>query len=195
MLLLCSFLWKMTRLPTWRSRGYLPHYDAAGAAQHLVFRLADSLPASMVRDLAGAPTNERLSRAETALDRGAGSRLLAQPWVANIVQDALLYFDGLKYELLAWCVMPTHVHALALQSADHSLTEVVHGWKSFTAHAINEERGGKGPVWARDYFDRATRDERDREAVALYIEHNPVAAGLVRAPEDWRWSSACCRAA
>ena len=174
----------------WRSRGYLPHYDAAETVQHVVFRLADSLPAELMRRLETAPKRIRFETAEATLDAGVGSRLLAQPRAADIVQAALLHFDAERYRLLAWCVMPSHVHVLVEQISDWPLAAVIHGWKSFTAHLINSGLQRSRAVWSREYFDRMMRDDRQVEAARYYIENNPVAAGLCACMEDWRWSSA-----
>jgi REP element-mobilizing transposase RayT len=174
----------------WRSRGYLPHCDAVEAVQHVVFRLADALPPKTLAELERAPNTVRLEMAETTLDRGIGSCALRDPHVARLVQDSLLHFDGRRYRLLAWCVMPTHVHGLFVQAGGWTLADVVHGWKSFTAHRVNQLLGRKGPFWAREYFDRLMRDDAQVEAASAYIEHNPVAAGLCAASEDWPWSSA-----
>jgi putative transposase len=96
----------------WRSRGYVPHYDASETVQHLVFRLADSLPAEVMRRVESASKRVRLETAEATLDAGLGGRLLADARAAHIVQTAMLHFDAERYRLLAWCVMPTHVHVL-----------------------------------------------------------------------------------
>ena len=61
-----------------------------------------------------------------ALRVAHGERLLADPRAAGIVERALLHFDGQRYRLLAWCVMPTHVHALAEQIEGHPLSSIVH---------------------------------------------------------------------
>jgi REP element-mobilizing transposase RayT len=174
----------------WRTRGYTPHYDGPGELQHIVFRLADSLPSKVVEELRNTQPKDRLLAAETGLDAGVGSRSLADPRVAGIVGNALRHFDRQRYELQAWCVMPTHVHVLALQMDGWPLAGVVHSWKSFTAHAANELLGRCGPFWARDYFDRGMRSERHAEHAAGYIEANPVTARLCASPEDWPWSSA-----
>jgi putative transposase len=174
----------------WRSRGYLPHYDASETVQHVVFRLADSLPAEVMQALEKAPKRIRLETAEATLDAGVGSRLLADPRAAAIVQAALLHFDAERYRLLVWCVMPSHVHVLVEQMTDWPLAQVLHNWKSFTAHAINGSLRRSGAVWAREYFDRMMRDDRQVEAARFYIENNPVAAGLCASAEDWPWSSA-----
>lgn len=77
----------------WRSRGYAPHYDWPGEHQHIVFRLADSLPAKVVAELRNTPLEDRLEAAEAGLDSGAGARILADPRVANLVTSALRHFD------------------------------------------------------------------------------------------------------
>ena len=176
-----------------RTRGYLPHYDGPSLTQHLVFRLADALAPTTIDSLTSKPRTERLDAAEAALDLGLGARSLADPRVANLVQQALMRFDTERYNLLAWCVMPTHVHVLAAQVDGWSLASVIHSWKSFTANRANLLLARKGRFWARDYFDRAMRNDRQLETAHLYIEANPVAAGLCANPEDWPWSSASVR--
>jgi len=174
----------------WRSRGYLPHLDAPGLVQHVVFRLADSLPVTL-RDetLLRAPA-ERIAAVGAVLDAGHGRRDLARPEIAGLVQNALLRFDGERYALIAWCVMPNHVHALTELFPEARLDRVVHSWKSFSAHEANRLLGRSGRFWAPEYFDRYMRDNRHLAATRTYIEANPVAAGLCREPADWPFSSA-----
>lgn len=174
----------------WRSRGYLPHFDAPDAVQHVVFRLMDALPAAARGAVERAPSAERIRTADAVLDKGHGERLLADPRVADIAQGALLHFDSDRYRLLAWCVMPSHVHVLAAQADRHPLSAVVHSWKSFTANAANKILGRSGSFWAPEYYDRYMRNQEQLEATRAYVEANPVAAGLCRAPEEWRFSSA-----
>lgn len=173
----------------WRSRGYLPHHDVVGCVQHIVFRLADALPGEVLATLEAAPIQDRLDAAEAALDAGVGSRALADPRVAEIVESALIHFDAERYRLVSWCVMPTHVHVLAAQVEGWPLSSVVHAWKSFTANRANEVLGWQGRFWAPEYFDRVMRDDEHIEATGAYIENNPVAAGLCATAEDWPWSS------
>src|SRR5438094_5341166 len=96
----------------WRSRGYLPHFDAPDLVQHIVFRLADSLPAHLVEDIAKRGRSERVSAADAALDHGHGRSDLMMPKIARTIEQTMLRFDGDRYALIAWCVMPNHVHAL-----------------------------------------------------------------------------------
>ncbi len=109
--------------------------------------------------------------------------------VALLVQDTLKRFDGERYRLIAWCVMPNHVHVLLEQKQGYSLSSIVHSWKSFTAHEANKLLKRSDRFRTPDYFDRFIRDEKHFAAVVEYIRRNPVKAGLVDAPEEWPWSS------
>jgi putative DNA methylase len=182
----------------WRTRGYLPHWEAGETAQMIGFRLADSLPAALLErwqiELDQMPddeaTRERRKRIETALDAGHGEAWLGDWRVAEKVENALLYFDGARYRLHAWVLMPNHVHVIATPLGNWSLANIVHSWKSFTAKEANAILSRSGPFWAREYFDRAIRDEVHHSKAASYVEANPVEAGLCRRPEDWKYSSA-----
>jgi REP element-mobilizing transposase RayT len=100
------------------------------------------------------------------------------------------HFDGDRYALHAWCVMPNHVHTLFTPQDDYKMSTIVHSWKSFTAHECNKLLGQTGRFWDREPFDRYIRNERHFRSTLAYIEENPVKAGLCNKPEDWLWSSA-----
>ena len=171
----------------------LPHFDHPCAIQHVIFRLADALPAGMMADLERQSPADRIGAADGFLDAGLGSRVLAEPLAAQVMADALNHFDGQKYRLWAWCVMPTHVHVLAGQIEGWSLPSVVHTWKSFTAKRINRSLDREGKFWAPNYFDRFMRDDDQFNRTLDYIQENPVKAGLCGVASDWRWSSAAER--
>ncbi|WP_421999110.1 REP-associated tyrosine transposase [Reyranella sp.] len=175
----------------WHSRGYLPHFDSAETTQFVTFRLADSLPKAVAAALALLP--DSLVEIDRALDSGRGACWLAQPAIASTVEDAILHFDGERYRLLAWCIMPNHVHVVVEPAPGHSLGSIVRSWKSFTANGGNRLLGRDGPFWHRDYFDRFIRDEGHLARTIDYVENNPVKAGLVPEPAGWRWSSARLR--
>jgi len=174
----------------WRSRGYVPHLDAPDLVQHVVFRLADSLPAKFCGELEGLPKDRRAEAADAVLDNGYGARDLVLPEIAELVEGALLRFDAERYSLLAWCVMPNHVHALIETRRDHRLESIVHSWKSFTAHAANRALRREGSFWAPEYFDRYMRGDAHLAATRAYIEDNPVKARLCASAGDWPYSSA-----
>ena len=191
-----------TRPPkTWHSRGYLPHLDQPGAVQFITFRLADAVPAEVVagwraelqlsgREDADDPRSAELrKRIERYADQGHGACWLRDDRIAAIVQGALLHFDGERYRLLAWVIMPNHVHALIETLPGFALGDVVQSWKSFTAKKANRVLKRSGRFWMEDYFDRYVRDEIHLSATMSYIERNPVDAGLVRRAQEWRWNS------
>jgi hypothetical protein len=116
---------------------FLPHWTQDGATYAVTFRLADSLPQAALKTYqdernllqerlksqTDAPPEQaaklRLRLAEIQnsvidpeLDRGYGSCLFNKDAHAKLVANAMAHFEGKRYELLAWCVMPNHVHAV-----------------------------------------------------------------------------------
>jgi len=92
----------------------------------------------------------------------------------TLVADALKYFDGFRYDLLAYVVMDDHVHALVFPLAPHSLQQILHSWKSFTAKGLRKRSQRGIPVWLDEYFDRIVRDEADLIRKTEYILGNPL---------------------
>ena len=184
------------RNPWHRSR--LPHFEAGETPQHIIFRLADSLSAEVFArweaELARLPEDERAAekrkRIEAHLDQGHGSCALGDPRIAEIVENALLHFDGSRYLLHEWVVMPNHVHVLITPLEGNTLSSILNSWKSFTAKQANRILGRKGAFWQEDYFDRVIRDERHWATAVAYVIDNPVKAGLCPKPEQWRFGSA-----
>jgi putative transposase len=177
----------------WYSRGYLPHLDQPGLLQFITFRLSDSLPAAVLQRLmaeTAADEAERYRRIEAHLDSGHGACWLRRPAIATLVQDALLHFDGARYRLLAWVIMPNHTHVLIETQRSFPLPGVVQSWKGFTARQANARLGRRGAFWHRDYYDRYIRDDAHWAAVTRYIDHNPVKAGLAKNVADWPFGSA-----
>jgi REP element-mobilizing transposase RayT len=182
----------------------LPAFDGVGIAQHVCFHLFDSLPQSLLtrwrdelrqdeskaRDRNIDTQSEWRRRIHDALDKGYGSCFLRDNRLAEIVETALLHFDGQRYAVHAWCVMPNHVHTLFTPLAGFKMSEIVHSWKSFTANECNKVLGRSGKFWEREPFDRYIRNQRHFQNAVVYIEGNPVKAGLCEDPTDWRWSSA-----
>ncbi len=182
----------------WHSRGYLPHFDGGELTQMVTFRLADSFPRHLLTDwadeLARMPeqqaATERSRRIEAYLDKGSGSSWLRNERIAHIVQDALLYFDGNRYRLCAWVIMPKHVHVVVTPLYGHDLSDIVPSWKAYTARLANRILNRQGDFWYRDYYDRVIRDDRHFTAAVTYVEANPVRACLCVNAKDWTFSSA-----
>ncbi len=85
--------------------------------------------------------------------------------------------------LLAWCVMPNHVHVLFSPLREHTLDAILHSWKSYSARKANALLGRTGPFWQREYFDHLVRDQSSLRRITQYIQDNPKRAGLL----DWPW--------
>ena len=162
----------------WRSRGYLPHWDRGEVPQYITFRLADSFPKVLLRrwqdEFQTLPeiqqSLERRRRMQVALDSGHGNAWLKNATVAGIVEGALMHFDGERYRLHSWVI--NHVHVLITLIGRHKLSEVTHSWKSFTAKRANESLNRTGVFWAREYFDRAIRDEAHYSNAIAYAAMN-----------------------
>jgi len=189
----------------WHSRGYLPHFDCPGLIQSVTFRLVDSVPADVIQawrtelELTGGESGsdsrcaELRQRIENYADAGKGQCCLRIPEIAKIVQDTLLHFDAERYALLAWCVMPNHVHVMIEMAAGFPLGDIVHSWKSFSGKQCNKVLHQTGRFWMPDYHDRFIRDENHFTRALAYIIENPVKAGLCEKVEDWAWSSTARR--
>jgi REP element-mobilizing transposase RayT len=170
----------------------LPHFDSPETIQFVTFRLADSLPRSVVESL--KLRRESLQAFDRELDVGLGTCWLRKSEIASLVERGLFHFDGERYRLLAWCLMPNHVHVVVEMLEKGSLTEIVKSWKSFTARQANTLLGRSGAFWHADYFDRYMRDEGHLVRTIEYVEQNPVKAGLAHTASAWPWSSARFRA-
>ena len=199
----------------WHERGYLPHCDFPNLIQFVTFRLEDSFPASRRGEwehlLKIEDVRDRRTKLEEYLDRGVGECYLRDSCIAKIAEEALLHFHNTRYELLAWCVMPNHVHVL-VDVRMTPLDQMIQSWKRFVAtrvlRILRAER--RTPIrrvsdadndasnqsltlqafWQREYWDTFMRDEEQKRKGIRYIENNPVKAELCRTPETWKFSSA-----
>lgn len=122
-----------------------------------------------------------------------GPRWLANPFIAQLVADALHFFDGKRYGLIAYCLMSNHIHiAFTLIENDESplyLQQVMHSIKSYTAQKCNELLDQKGqPFWEHESYDRLVRDRNELHRIINYILQNPVKAGLCVRWQDWKWT-------
>jgi type I restriction enzyme R subunit len=117
-------------------------------------------------------------RMDKWLDAGKGSCPFREPSLARIVGDTLQHFDGQYFELVSYVVMPNHVHVLFRPLGEHTVSDIVKSWKSFSAREVNKRRGKTGALWMDEYWDRLIRNEEHFEQVRDYIRNNPVESGL-----------------
>ncbi len=118
-------------------------------------------------------------------------RFLHKDGIRQIIEESFKRFDGLRYSLLGYCIMPNHVHVLMIPMAQNDgnifpIPHIVYTWKKFTATAINKILGKKGSLWQKESYDSLVRDEKGLRQVLEYIVNNPVKAGLVENWEDWK---------
>lgn len=173
-------------------QGNLPHWQQKDVFYFVTFRLADSIPKEKVEQLRQErevwlkkhpkDRNDKYSaeelkeyyrlfseRVEEWLGAGAGSCILREQRYTKIVADALLCFNKEKYILDEWVIMPNHVHVLVKPINNHSLTGILHTWKSYTANEINKLSGNKGQLWMHESYDHIVRSRKALEAIRNYI--------------------------
>jgi REP element-mobilizing transposase RayT len=93
--------------------------------------------------------------------------------VRRIVSESILYFDGQRYDLDCFVIMPNHVHLLLRPLDPYKLAEIVKTMKSFSAREVNKILKREGSLWQRDYYDRLIRSAKQFFWVRNYIGKNP----------------------
>jgi len=185
------------RAPVIQTRRRLPHWEQQGATFFITFRLADAVPQKLLRQWKeeletwrkfhpepwDASTKYEYQKRfhdarEAWLDQGHGECILRRPQIAATIANSLRRFDGDRYALDSFVVMPNHVHVLVRPHEADSLSEILHSWKSFSAKEINKLRERSGAVWQDENYDRMVRDFAELERYRDYIKENPVAAKL-----------------
>ncbi len=178
-------------LPLEIAKRHLPHWEQEGVTYFVTFRLADALPKKKLEQWKSEreqwlKTHEEpyssqemeeyselfSERINQWLDTGSGSCLLADQGNARIVEDAFHHFDGERYHLGSYIIMPNHIHVLITPTPGYTLPSILHSWKSFTANKINEQRGRSGPVWQDESYDHIVRSPEQLKFYTQYIQKN-----------------------
>jgi REP element-mobilizing transposase RayT len=92
----------------------------------------------------------------------------------DIIQQALLHFNEQRYVIYAYVVMDDHVHVVFRPEGKHQVSQLMHSWKSYTAHEIQRRRGAKGNLWLHESWDRIIRDEDELIEKCQYVLANPL---------------------
>jgi len=199
-------------------RRNLPHIQPPGATLFVTFRLAESLPHSVVAQWQNErqwllhlrktnPTyHERVKsdferswfrKFERILDDNVvGPTWLRDDGIAAIVNESLHYRDGKVYRLDAFSIMANHVHAvvkpLSITEGEvttyHSLSSIMQSLKGYTAFRANRALCREGEFWAHESYDHWIRDFDEWQRTVAYVLNNPVKAGYVEIWQDWKWS-------
>ena len=176
-------------------RRALPHYHPDDSPYFVTYRLKHTIsqvehtrlqatiPAHSDSDVEHA---KHFQAIDFILDAARhGPKYLRQPEVMDVVRKSFEYASEQWLDMIAYSIMPNHVHFVAHLKGEKSLSEVMQSLKGFTSREINRilDRTGQ-PLWQSEYYDRAVRKGRLGNTV-YYILQNPVKAGLVSKWYDW----------
>lgn len=184
-----------------------PHWSQSGTVVFITFRTQDSIPREVLerwdrekqewlrlREYGGAHWADIVSTLteqeqqdfqkqfqrtrEEFLDTCQGDCVLRRPELSQIVADSLIHFDGKRYRMGDFIIMPNHVHLLAVFASAESLREQVDSRLHFTAVKINQALGQHGKFWQQEPFDHLVRSPEQYEYLRKYIANNPIKANL-----------------
>ena len=203
-------------VPPLVTQGHLPHWEQEDSTYFITWRTADSIPkqraeywhrlrAEWLRDHGISPDDSnwrrqvevlpeevrkefrRFSRAlDEEMDACHGECLLKQRDCAAIISDALRYFEGERYLLGDFVVMPNHVRVLVGGMPRDAMKGQVKSWKRWSALGINKRLSRRGRFWQSESFDHLVRSQAAFDRFRRYIAENPVKAGL-REGEYYLW--------
>ncbi|AUD02305.1 transposase [Spirosoma pollinicola] len=204
----------------------LPHLQYVGATFFVTFCLKGALPAHVVQELiaerertikhlkekkaddtADVVYREQkryFARIERTLDACQhGPDWLRNPSIAAVVANKIREANGKSYELLAYCIMPNHVHLvvdtanqLETLEPDEDVTNdnyqqlfqslgIIKGGSAFKA---NQFMGRRGAFWQSESYDHYVRDAAELKRIINYTLQNPVKAGFVTNWQDWPYT-------
>jgi len=209
-------------------RRNLPHIQPINATYFVTYRLADSIPKSrlfelqiekedfkrQLKTLQDPLEKEKqisefhklfFKKYDDTLDKiRSGPVWLQDPEIALIVSNSIKHYDGTVYGLLAYTIMPNHVHQVFHLSEDHikeikkskdryknksyPVTGILESIKKYTARRANEILDRRGGFWERESYDHVVRNNKSLVRIVKYVLNNPVKAGLVELPEEWEWN-------
>ena len=115
------------------------------------------------------------------------------PDIQQIIKQNLMHWDNIRYNLISYCIMPNHLHFIIrplVKSSEsyESLAKIMFSIKSYTANECNKILVRKGRFWQHESYDHYIRNNEELNYYVNYILQNPVKAGLVSKPEQWKGS-------
>jgi putative transposase len=119
--------------------------------------------------------------------------------IALIVSRALHYYDQDRYYLLSYTIMPNHVHVVFHVGRDsvsparvgdsrYRVTDILQSIKKYTALRANKILNRSGQFWQHESYDHIVRGDKQLKRIIKYVLNNPVSAGFVDRPDQWKWS-------
>ena len=203
-------------------RRHLPHFYPPDAVYFVTPRLAGSLPRfrrdeireqrSLLRtqkliSARGDSETGRLERELLRLDRTLEKAVedccwLADPRIAELVAGAIRFRDRKEYDLVAYTIMPNHMHMVfgvgvpdliepvgqIDNLSNKPVSKIMQSLKRHTGREANKILGRRGAFWQDESYDHVIRNSEELERIIQYVLYNPVKAGFVKNWRDWKWS-------
>ena len=203
-------------------RRHLPHYYPPDSVYFVTPRLAGSLPRvriDEIREQRDLIQTQKLKSPEGATEVGRFEKdlhrldkilekvdqsccWLSDSRIAHLVAEAIRFRDGKEYDLVAYTIMPNHVHLVfgigvpdliepvgqIDNLSDKPVSKIMQSLKRHTAREANKILGRRGAFWQDESYDHVIRNSEELERIVLYVLHNPVKAGFVKNWRDWKWS-------
>ena len=203
-------------------RRHLPHYYAPNAVYFVTSRLAGSLPQSAraqareerrsieqqlrtkaKSDAAAVDFELKLAWLDKILEKADKNICwLSDPRIADLVAEAIKYRDGKDYDLMAYSIMPNHMHLVfgvgvhdmleptgqIVNLSNTPLSKIMHSLKRYTATEANRILQRSGSFWQDESYDHIVRSGEELARIIEYVLNNPVKAGFVKKWSDWKWT-------
>ena len=203
-------------------RRHLPHFYPPDAIYFVTSRLADSLPQSVIdrakeereslrshergatRGYSGLPPYiDAIEWWEKIIERGSkDAHLLTDTRIASLVAEAIHFRDRLDYDLIAYTIMPNHVHLVfgigkydvlehpadGVPLSGKQVSAIMMSLKRHTALEANKLLERSGPFWQDESYDHVVRDSEELSRIVEYVLDNPVQACLAQSRRAWPWS-------
>jgi REP element-mobilizing transposase RayT len=193
----------------------LPHIYPKGASFFITFRLKNSIPFEILaqlqeeRNLIIEQTkqlnlnelekreviyNEEkrfFGKYDTILDKfSKNENYLKNPEIAQIIANKFHEYDKNLYDLIAFCIMPNHVHVLfntdGYDKVD--ISKIMRLIKGGSAYLCNKLLKREGEFWQKESYDHYVRNEEEYKNIIHYIVENPMKAGLVNDWQQWEFT-------
>jgi type I restriction enzyme R subunit len=183
--------------------GNLPHWQQDRRTYFITWRTDDSIPAASLRqwnqardiwlhvhgvtadNVSTLPPEKQIEYHDrftksfhTELDRGHGACLLRTQSLRDIVEQTLRHFDGVRYDLGDFVLVPNHVHFLVCLNDDVTITGQCFSWKRFSSGEINKASNRRGTFWQSESYDHIVRSLEALRRIQNYIASNPSHARL-----------------
>lgn len=162
-----------------KKQSNLPHLDIKHHYQFITFRTYDSVDTYLKKlSKQNLPNRQKQLLIDEYLDASTTGAVLNDD-ILLLLSAFIKKQHSVLYELIAFCIMPNHVHLLVKPMTD--LDKLMQKLKGGSAKQINEVLGRKGSFWALDYYDKLIRNENHFSVVYHYIKNNPLVLNEAKA--------------